>query len=236
MKTMLVCDFATMKTPMRGTLLLCLFLAVVLSLVMESLCAGLSAVAIMLPTLYLISVCASDEQQGWERFRLTLPMSRTQVVWGRYASTLLVAVATVIAGLLLAGILIAVVALIPVGTLAETINLTTTPPLWILCTLLLVMALFLFFAAVMLPLFMRYGMTKAVRFVPAIAVLAVLGITALMGNGDIEFAAFSSLIAWLDDPQGLHALLVTVAILAVALCLYGLSGVIASRVYQHREL
>ena len=58
---------------------------------------GTAAMATMAPLMYLFSIFAYDEMNGWERFRMTLPLTKHQVAYGRYVSMLIVSVVSMLA-------------------------------------------------------------------------------------------------------------------------------------------
>lgn len=60
-----------------------------------------AAIAAMVPFTGLFSLAAYDEQNNWELFRLTLPLTRRQVVFGRYASIALLTVGSLALALVL---------------------------------------------------------------------------------------------------------------------------------------
>ena len=93
MKTMIVSDFAALRSALLQLVGICLVVSLFMSYVMGAVGTS-AAIGAMIPFMCLFSLAALDEQNGWERFRLTLPITRRQVVFGRYAS---VAIATVLA-------------------------------------------------------------------------------------------------------------------------------------------
>ena len=86
MKAMIVSDFAVLRSVLLQLLGICLVVALFMGYVMGAVDTA-AAIAAMVPFTGLFSLAAYDEQNNWERFRLTLPLTRRQVVFGRYAST-----------------------------------------------------------------------------------------------------------------------------------------------------
>ena len=82
MKTMMCSDFITMKRTLVQFAFIGLLVTVFIGVCGTSILAALAAVVAMVPFMYVFSVAAYDEMAGWERFRLTLPISRHQVVFG----------------------------------------------------------------------------------------------------------------------------------------------------------
>ena len=70
---------------------------------------GTAAMATMAPLMYLFSIFAYDEMNGWERFRMTLPLTKQQVAYGRYVSMLIVSVVSMLAAWLISFVFIAII-------------------------------------------------------------------------------------------------------------------------------
>ena len=85
MKAMIVSDFAVLRSALLQLLGICAIIALFMGYVMGAVGTA-AAIAAMVPFMGLFSLAAYDEQNNWERFRLTLPLTRRQVVFGRYAS------------------------------------------------------------------------------------------------------------------------------------------------------
>lgn len=234
MKAMMVSDFCVMKNALLQMVGILAAVGVVMAWAMDTVVGAAAAVGAMVPFMYLFSVGSLDEQNGWERFRLTLPLTRRQVIFGRYGSTAAVAVAAAVGGLLM-GTLITLV----VGALggeegwASGLSAAQNPPEALLTSTLLTLAVFLLGAAVALPLMARFGMTKATRFVPLVVVLAMaLGVAAL--ETPLSSGVLAEWSAWVMGDALHGALLVGDALLA-AVVLYVVSAFVAARLYEQRE-
>ena len=81
MKAMIVSDFAVLRSALLQLLGICLVIALFMGYVMGAVGTA-AAIAAMVPFMGLFSLAAYDEQNNWERFRLTLPLTRRQVVFG----------------------------------------------------------------------------------------------------------------------------------------------------------
>lgn len=234
MKTMMVSDFCAMKSALAQMAGILAAAGIVMAWAMDTAVGAAAAVGAMAPFMYLFSVGALDEQNGWERFRLTLPLTRRQVVFGRYGSTAVVAVAAAVVGLLV-GLLVTAVAdaVGNEGGLLTGLSSVQNPLEALVCSVVLTLTVFLVGAAVALPLMARFGMTKATRFVPLVVVLAmVLGIAAL--DTPLSSGVLAEWGAWVTGDVWHGALLVGGALLAAAV-LYGASALIAARLYEQRE-
>ena len=78
MKAMIVSDFAVLRSAILQLLGICAIIALFMGYAMGTLVGGAAAIAAMPPFMLLFSLAATDEQNGWERFRLTLPLTRRQ--------------------------------------------------------------------------------------------------------------------------------------------------------------
>ena len=165
MKTMLMFDLLTAKKLARSQLLLGVVVALVLTVSTGSALCIMPIMALMLAYSVGFTLVAFDERNDWERFRLTLPLSRANVVQGRYATFVVmtlvglvlgVAVTAIVYGLslalpqteLFAGLFEGMDWQIVLGMVAASIAFSLA--LWL----------------VALPLVARFGMTKAVRYLP----------------------------------------------------------------------
>lgn len=101
MKAMIVSDFAVLRSALLQLLGICAIIALFMGYVMGAVGTA-AAIAAMVPFMGLFSLAAYDEQNNWERFRLTLPLTRRQVVFGRYASIALLTVGSLALALALA--------------------------------------------------------------------------------------------------------------------------------------
>jgi len=77
MKTMIVSDFAALRSALLQLVGICLVVSLFMSYVMGAVGTS-AAIGAMIPFMCLFSLAALDEQNGWERFRLTLPITRRQ--------------------------------------------------------------------------------------------------------------------------------------------------------------
>ncbi|WP_251159082.1 ABC-2 transporter permease [Caniella muris] len=229
MRTVLISDILTMRKPLAQLAFIGVFIALFI---------GSVAVAGFFPFLFMTSLFTVDEQNGWERFRLTLPVTRSQVVRGRYLTVLASCVVSVVGAVALAvpfswlseaGLPVASV--VPTeGTGIGELLLTTTVAS--AATALAVLLL----ASLSMPVYLRYGATKAARVAPAVVILAFcLGMATLEQVGVL--AQWGPHVdAWLGglaaSGQGVPvALLATAAVLAV----YAASSQVSCAIYERRQ-
>lgn len=171
MKTMIVSDFATLRPTLVQLVGICTVVALFMGYATGAVASGAAAVAAMTPFMLLFSLAAIDEQGGWERFRLTLPVTRRQVVFGRYATLGIIAVATIAFALALSFATLAVLSLLPAPVVPAGLAPAENPPAAIIGGVVGGVCVIMVGMAVALPLIMRFGMTKATRLVPAVVVI-----------------------------------------------------------------
>lgn len=229
MKAMIFSDLITCKNSFFALFGITVFVGVFISIATETLVTGVAAIAAMVPFMYLFSISAYDEQNGWERFRLTLPISRKQVAYGRYASTFIVMICSFmlacIVGLLMGAICSALSGLyIPEGLTLATFGFDS-----IFCIALATQLIMLVACIFTLPLIMRFGMTKGSRIVPVVIVLALSFGIAFTGNGDgLTFIG--------DVFANGNTVLILACITACLIALYIASALISAKLYEKREL
>lgn len=238
MKAMVFSDFIMVKRGMTQLFAITTVVVVVIAVGMETLAVIPAIAATMIPMMLLFSVAAYDEMNGWEAFRLGLPLSRRSVVRGRYASLLLVTMAATAFGVVCA-LLVAVLAAAFVdgmgqNALLANLLLESNPPEMLLASGCMGAAVVLLMATVSLPLVMRFGMTRATRFVPLVVLFAAVGLVALLGDGGPLADVVPQGVQWLMNSD--EGFLVLVAgSLGVSLVLYAISALVSERLYAARE-
>lgn len=232
MNTMIRSDLITMKNSAAQLAIMPLIVAAAILVMTSSLLASVAAIGAMLPFLFIFSISAYDEMNGWERFRLTLPITRHQVAYGRYGSTLIVVAACALCSLLFAAVAATVLsALWPDGSWMSSFS-GAEPPKGNLAEMTvsavcMVSAVILLVAAFSYPLIMRFGMTKGTRFAPiALIFLFAFGLWLL---GD------SGLADGLGKSFADSTLLMGALSFAAALVLYVLSALLSARLYAYRQ-
>lgn len=236
MLVMIKTDLITMKNYALQNVVIMTLVAVFICIGTGSITAGIAALMFMLPFLYIFSVVAYDEMNGWERFRLTMPISRNQVAFGRYASVLIAIAISVVLALVIALVISLVTPHLDFAAgFDEGFSLAAMTG-----RLLLIAAFLLFVTSVVLPLFIRFGMTKATRIVPLAFLLLALAFM-FVSTGSTEGAIEQSLpllvtmIAPAPDQEG-FALLCNLAVFAIMLVPYVASSLLTAKLYEKRQL
>ncbi len=177
-----------------------------------------------------------DEHNGWAAFRLTMPVSRREVVLGRYLF--------VLAGALSESLLVAAAALVlsMLGqasmlpeVVARVVRLDADAMQVGLFTLAFCSAVGFVIASVSMPVFFKFGQTKATQWLPFIMLflgVAPFMIVGFMG-GEAMMAAQRAL-AFAETPEGLAAF--AAGACAFGLVCYAVSCVISLRIYSARDL
>lgn len=239
MSVMIRSDFVTMRNSLLQLLGICVLIAVFVSIGTGTPIAGVAAVCAMVPFMFIFSIAAYDDMNGWERFRLTLPISRRQVVLGRYASCLIVVLASDVLMIILITLLCAIfpfLTFIPSDARAwipSGLNLARMSGF-----VLMISGAMLFAAACTMPLIMRFGMTKGTRLAPLVVVFLIMGILFVIGNFEesiVEMAPSLELVFGVGEEGALLALGLGAIIFVAVLVLYAASAVIAIRLYDHRQ-
>lgn len=230
MKAMIFSDLITSKNSFLSLLGITIFVSAFIAIGTGTLVTAVACTAAMVPFMYLFSIAAYDEQNGWERFRLTLPISRKQVAYGRYASTFIVMVCALVVAIA-EGLVIGLVAgALPAGTVDAGLTLAEFNASIIVGIAVATQLIILIAATFTLPLIMRFGMTKGSRIVPVVLVCGLSAGAAFFGSS-VDPLALSSLV---NDPNT-QVLALAVAS-AITLVLYGASALLSARLYETREL
>ena len=234
MKAMILSDLIIMREYLAQQSAIGLALGVLLAFVTENPYIVSPLISVTVGGTCAFAVLALDERNGWERYRIAMPISRANVVYGRYASLAIAVAVGLVVGLVasLAAMASAFMAMgydvDGVRALGEGIDPGAYTLSASMGLLLITVAL-----AVTLPLAMRSGMTKAVRFIPMLIALVVILVSAAIGSNGTRLVA-EFLDGIFADPSGPAMLAVAGA--AASIALYAASAAIAARLYEAREL
>ena len=224
MKAMIVSDFAVLRSALLQLVGICVVIALFMGYAMGTLVGGAAAIAAMPPFMLLFSLAATDELNGWERFRLTLPLTRRQVVFGRYASLGLIAAATIAFSLALSFLLLGVISCMPAGILPEGLTPADNPPAALVGSVVGAVGVITLGMAVTL---------RATRLVPVVVVIAIAAGISFFDAGIQPTGVLASLAQWLDT--GSNYLLLAIAMVAAVALVYAASALIAAKLYEKRE-
>lgn len=209
-----------------------LFIFVVLTLANASdgnsgMSAGACAVSAMSPIIIMNSLAGYDNQNGWERYRATLPFSRKDIICARYLCIIAFSAVMACAAVLLNIIALPLFDHTGIPSTGQTVfEITIASAASMLISLMMV-----FLAQ---PLFFRFGHMEALRF--------SVGLFALLGCGTMAMLSSSNPISnWLmsiaganPDPAVLGFMCSGIA--ALALVLFAISCTVSTKVYRARDL
>ena len=232
MKTMLMFDLLTGKKYLLSQLVTGMIVAVLIGTFMGNEYTALVLLTVLIPFTLVFTIISLDERNNWQSLRLTLPLSRTDIVLGRYASALLFTICGLVLGFVAVGIVFALSLVLPeVVSFEDMMGDFGWQPLVLVSVGGLGMMLIML--SIILPMTTRFGMTKAVRYVPLLFLLFIpLGYVAdLTGFASQQFVL--DFVNWVKSPEGSLQL---TALVAVATCaIYAVSGAISLKLCEHRE-
>ncbi len=234
MKAMIVTDFYTLRNALLQLVGICVAIAAIMGWATDSLVSAEAAISAMIPFMLLFSLAATDEQNGWERFRLTLPLTRHQVVFGRYASLGLLAAGTIVFALSLSFLVLGIASLFPASIVPEGFTFAANPTGALVGSVVGAVCVVMVGMAVALPLVMRFGMTRATRIVPMIVVVILAACFGFYGSGiNVDGGVLADLVSWLDT--GNNYLFLAVALVIAVALVYVASAFVAAKLYEKRE-
>lgn len=242
MKRAYLIEITVLKSYLRQLVFLGFVVAFFISLGMQSIVAVPAMLTMLMFMMSAMSAAAYDEQSNWGLFRLTMPVSRRDIVLARYGAIATVGLMGAGIGLAVAAVLTAGATLLPLPLPAEAVQALAYNPENVLGCLFSVgfcLMMGSVVAGVITPVYFRFGQTKATQYLPLITVLLfILPIVALNGgmldNGAIHLSDLARLLDFIESPAGVAvSMAVFAAIAAVALAL---SAAVSLKVYEKREL
>jgi len=226
MRTMFLCDLVVIRRQLPQIALTSLICVLVFGVLTAASAAIVIMVSLMVTYMIIVTLAAYDDAGGWAAFRLTLPVSRRDVVLGRYATTMVACLASTALGIALSAIIgpieTAVLSSTTGGEVLITMgwNLSDT-----LMFALVGISLSLAYMAVVLPVYLTIGTTKGARLLVVLLFMAPLALLA-MGNGIVS-----------SIPESFTTgMVILVALPVVALALFAISATISMRLYARRDL
>ncbi|MEG2458708.1 MAG: ABC-2 transporter permease [Raoultibacter sp.] len=237
MKAMIVSDFLSIKGYILSQSLVGIAVGLFVSASMSNVYMVTSMLAAMIPFSLIFTVLAYDERNGWQEFRLTLPLSRTQVITGRYGSYLVFTGIGLGVAAIALGIVVALAFLFPTLTINKPIGNLLVDFSWqtLAFSLAATLAPMTILASIILPLVSRFGLTTAVRFVPLALVFGAFVIAPPLLNISGEPPVFiTDFVAWIQTDTG--ALMASAIALAAAATIYVLSCALSAKLYAKREM
>ncbi len=236
MMRMLKMELTVFGQYLRQLALTTVIMAVCLTIGMGS-TASLPGIIFMME-MFSLTTSAShyDEQNDWAAFRLTMPVSRRDIVTGRYLfvflGSLVCAALTVFGALVFAGL--ASVDMLPAGV-ADVVRLDADAIRVGGFTLAVCGAMGMLTASVSMPMFFKFGQTKATQWLPFIMVLLGMAPFMVVGfMGEEALVAAQQALSFAETPEGLMSFAVGAVVFGVV-C-YIVSALVSLRVYKARDL
>lgn len=232
MKRAFMSELAIVRTLTPSIAGVGLFIFVVLTLANASdgdsgMSAGACAVSAMSPIMVMNSLAGFDNQNGWERYRATLPFSRKDIICARYLCIVVFSVVMACAAVLLNIIALPFFSSVGVTPTGQTIfEITIASAASMLISLMMV-----FLAQ---PLFFRFGHMEALRLSVGLFALLGCGTMAMLSSSNPISNWFMSIAGANPDPAVLGFLCAGIAVLALAL--FTISCTISIKVYRARDL
>lgn len=234
-------DMVVLRDYSRALLGLGFFVAACVSLGMRTTMMAPGLLAMMYLLLGVSGTNSFDDLNGWGNLRLTMPLSRRDVVLARYGSIVTLGLGGLVAGLATALVLAVVAHVAPLpGELSSALALSEDTLLGMSLSAGALFAVGSLCAAVEVPLFFRFGNTRATQYLPLVPLVALLcPIIVLGGSGMIDESTLTpegiaSALSFVWSPAGMAACLVGLAALSAALL--GISAAISLKLYETREL
>ena len=215
--------------------------AVLVGCGMQTVLAAPSIITCMFFMLGAMGAPAYDEQNDWGRFRLTLPLSRRDVVLGRYGAIVTLGLGGMAGGVLPALALGAVASAVDLpGELSEALSLSgdTLSGMAFATTFCLLIGATV--ASVVTPIYFRLGQTKATQLLPTIIVMIFVLPVVFLGNSGLLDGAIPGLdqiaafLAYIETPEGL--VVGCAGMVAAAGVILAASAALSLRLYETREL
>lgn len=232
MKRAFMSEFAIMRSFIPSIAGVGLFIFAVLTIANMSdgdsgMSAGACAVSAMSPIMVMSSLAGYDNQNGWERYRATLPFTRKDIVCARYLCIIVFSAMMACAAALLNIVALPLFDGMGISSTGETIfEIVSASFASMLISLVLVF--------LTQPLFFRFGHMEALRLsVGLFALLGCLAMAALSSSNPITNWLMSFAGAN-PDHAVVGCLCAGMAVLAFAL--FTLSAAISTKVYQARDL
>ena len=232
MKRAFMSEFAIMRSFIPSIAGVGLFIFVVLTIANMSdgdsgMSAGACAVSAMSPIIVMNSLAGYDNQNGWERYRATLPFSRKDIICARYLCIIAFSAIMTCAAALLSTAALPFFDNMGISSTGQTIfEIVSASFASMLISLVLVF--------LTQPLFFRFGHMEALRLsVGLFALLGCLTMATLSSSNPISNWLMSFAGAN-PDPAVIGCLCAGIAALAFAL--FVISCAISAKVYRARDL
>lgn len=232
MKRAFMSELAIVRTLIPSIAGVGLFIFIVMTLANASdgdsgVSAGTCAVSAMSPIMIMNSLAGFDNQNGWERYRATLPFSRKDIICARYLCIVVFSAMMACAAVLLSIVTLPLFSSVGIPSIGQAIFEIAAAS----ATSMLISLMMVFLAQ---PLFFRFGHMEALRLsVGLFALLGCLAMATLSSSNPIS-NWLMSIAGANPDSAVLGCLCAGIAVLALMLC--AISCTVSTKVYRVRDL
>ena len=232
MKRAFMSELAIVRTLIPSIAGVGLFIFIVMTLANASdgdsgVSAGTCAVSAMSPIMIMNSLAGFDNQNGWERYRATLPFSRKDIICARYLCIVVFSAMMACAAVLLSIVTLPLFSSVGIPSIGQAIFEIAAAS----ATSMLISLMMVFLAQ---PLFFRFGHMEALRLsVGLFTLLGCLAMATLSSSNPIS-NWLMSIAGANPDSAVLGCLCAGIAVLALALC--AISCTVSTKVYRVRDL
>lgn len=230
-------EATVMAQYLRQLLPIGLIVAVAMTIGVGNVSAAASVFVMMAFMLSSTAMCAYDDLDNWGAFRLSLPLSRRDVVLGRYAMVVAFALGAVFFGgaLVAAGWALGQAGVLPESVVSY-VALDADGLLGCLFAVLFVSLFGSLVVGVSLPCFFKFGTTKATQYLPYVLIVVFGVFACLMStlDGGEVMEQMLQVFTWFEEPS--HLALGGTGMIAGAVAILGISAAVSLRLYEKRDL
>lgn len=183
---------------------------------------------------------AYDDQNGWGKYRLTLPVSKRDVVLGRYAAIVTLGLIGALVGIVASLAIMAAASAVELpGGISESLALNGDRVVGMALATAVCVLIGSVVVSVVAPVFFKFGQTKATQILPTVIVVLFIVPVIVLGNSGafdegVDLGVVTDFLKFVDDPAG--AIIAIVAMMALFLALLAVSSAVSLRLYGKREL
>ena len=224
MKAALKSEFAILSTFMPAFAVILVPICAIMVFAIGNCISAVACVSAMVPMILTLSLTSYGDQNGWRRYRASLPFSRRDVIAARYGSILLASLATAACAAVLG---IALDAILP----SFIHDFETMPTIEIAAGSFTATFSVIVMVAIGEPFLVKFGATKGVRYLMCFAVLAGCVCFAIAGQA-LDPVLLEHFGTWADS----HLSLLFVSLTVVSLALFAASCAISTAIYQRKDL
>lgn len=186
-----------------------------------------------------MGAAAYDDQNGWGRYRLALPVSRRDVVLARYAAVVTLGLIGALVGLVASLAVMGIASAVDLpGGISASLALDYESVVSMLFATAVCFLVGSGVVSVVVPVYFRFGQTKATQMLPTVLVIlfvAPIFLSSAFGLLDDGFFAIISDV--LEHAETLSGVVGSMVVfLALSLLLLFASAAVSLRLYSKREL